>query len=283
MNRFFCLYNSSCKDSLDLQARLDSLQSACRYYDVLFKGIDEATVDVTTLPTPTANDGLYNCARGSYLLEKMLMNRQVRTFYRNYEVLSQKDDCNILTIELEKHGIATPKTIYKGTNNKKLLTQYMEYLEGFPVVIKTYGGVSGVGVVTVDSFSGLFSLADYLVKRNEEFQIKQFIPSNTCERVTVLGNKVLYSISRPIKANEFRSDGHSPKAKTIELGKEINQLAVKAAHASNLNFAGIDIIINSKDGKGYVLEVNMPHNFAQHEKIAGKSYSRAMIKWLFEK
>lgn len=283
MSKFYCIYNSLSSDSLDLKLRLQSLEKACAFHSIGFVGIDESQIDFSTLPQPTAGDGLYNCARGSYITERLMLNKQVKTFYRTYEVLSQKDDSNMLTIELEKQGISTPKTIYKGTNNKQLLENYVDYLEGFPLIIKTYGGVSGIGVLKVESYSSLFSLADYLVQKNENFQMKQFIESDTCERVTVLGDEVLYAITRPIKDKDFRSDGYSPSAQKLKLDSSITELAVRAAHASNLNFAGIDMVVCSKTKKAYVLEVNLPHNFVQHEKLTGENYSRKLIDWLFNK
>ncbi|MDF9799233.1 glutathione synthase/RimK-type ligase-like ATP-grasp enzyme [Catalinimonas alkaloidigena] len=283
MSRFFCIYNSVYTDSLDLKERLDSLKGGCNFHSIEFVEIDEDFVDFSTLPIPNSNDGLYNCARGSFITERLMLNENVKTFYRNYEVLSQKDDSNILTIELQKKNIPTPKTIYKGTNNRNLLNKYVDFLDGFPLIVKTYGGVSGVGVIRIDSYSSLFSITDFLVKKNEDFQIKQFIKSNSCERVTVLGDKVLYSITRPIKEQEFRSDGYSKSVRKVELGSKINEIAIKAAHASNLNFAGIDIIVDRKNKEAYVLEVNLPHNFVQHEKITGEKYSREMIGWMFNK
>lgn len=281
MPEFFCTYNSSLSDSLDLQPRLNSLREACRRLDINFVSLDESKVNLLELPTPTAEDALYNCARGSYLLERLMLNREVRSFYRNYEVLSQQDDSNILTIELEKQNIPVPRTVYQGTSNRLLLNKYIDHLGGFPVVLKNYGGVSGVGVIKVESYPTLYSLADYFSSKKEAFQIKEFIPSSTCERVTVLGDEVLYTISRPVKENDFRSDGYSDRTRKIELTPELKKIAVSAAHAANLNFAGIDLIVDERTSRPYILEVNCPHNFVQHEKITGENYSLSIVKWLF--
>lgn len=281
MPTFYCLYNSIETSSQEQSDRLLSLRRSCEKSGILFYSIDEASADFTSLPVPTAEDALYNCARGSYLLESVLINRNVRTFYREYPFFSQKDDSNFICIQLEKQNISTPKSIYKGTNDKNLLKNYVDFLGGFPVIIKTYGGTGGIGVIKVDSYSSLFSIADYYAGIKVDFQIKEFIESESCERVTVLGNEVLYSISRPILENDFRSDGYSNRAKKTILSKEINNMAIKATHAANYNYAGVDIIISSRDHKPYILEVNCPHNFARHEQITGENYSEKMIRWLF--
>lgn len=281
MQNFYCLYNSKSTDSLNLEARLTSLKNACEKFNINFRLIDEAKADFSNLPIPTSNDGLYNCARGSFILEKVMLNSNVKTFYRTYNYLSFQDDSNLITIELEKQGIPLAKTVYQGNNDKKLLKKYVEFLNGFPVVIKTYGGTGGVGVIKVDNFATLYSLSDYLISKKTNFQIKEFIPSNSCERITVLGDKVIYTNTRPLKENDFRSDVYDSKTHAIKMPNEINEIAIKAAHAANLNYAGVDLIVSNKDNKPYILEVNCPQNFAIHEQITGENYAEKMISWLF--
>lgn len=281
MPNFYCLFNSLTTDSLNVQARLLSLENACKINEVEFHLIDEANADFSNLPVPTEEDGLYNCARGSYLLEKVMLNNKVRSFYRSYNYLSFKDDSNLINIELEKQGIPVPKTVYKGSNDKSLLKKYVDFLGGFPIVIKTYGGTGGLGVIKVDNLSTLYSLTDYFVSEKTDFQMKEFIPSNSCERLTVLGDEVIYTTSRPIKQDDFRSDVYSKEAHKIDLPNEIKQVAIRATHAANLNYAGVDLIISSKDNKPYILEVNCPQNFAIHEQVTGESYADKMIAWLF--
>ncbi len=280
---FYCLYNSKNTESLERNARLLSLERACKLYNIEFALIDESNADFSNLPIPTKEDGLYNCARGSRLIESHMINRHVKTFYREFPGNSVYANTNQIGIQLAKHNVPLPKTIYKGINDKNLLKKYIDYLGGFPIILKTYGGTGGLGVIKVDNFSTLFSLADYLVSENTDFQMKEYIPSATCERVTVLGDEVLYVNSRPTKKDDFRSDVYSTEARTITLTDSIAQIAVNATHAANLNFAGVDLIISSKDNKPYILEVNCPQNFAIHEKITGESYAEKMIEWLFFK
>jgi len=282
MPNFYCLYNSRPSNSLNVKERLISLENACKKLNINFCLIDEARADFSNLPHATVHDGLYNCARGSSILERKMINREVRTFYRNYNPLSFQDDTNIIVMEMEKQGVPLPKTIYQGNNDKLLLKKYVDFLGGFPIIIKTYGGTGGVGVIKVDNFATLNSMADYLVAEKTDFQLKEFIPSNSCERMTVLGNEVIYTNTRPIKTDDFRSNVYDKKSQTITLPDEINQVAIKATHAANLNYAGVDLIISSKDDKPYILEVNCPQNFAIHEQVTGESYAEKMITWLFD-
>jgi hypothetical protein len=282
MANFYCLYNSLTTDSLDVQARLTSLENACKKWNIVFCLIDEAKADFSNLPKPTAEDGLYNCARGSRLLESHLINTDVKTFYRTFPGNAAYANTNQIGIQLEKLGIPMPKTIYKGTNNKQLLKQYVAFLDGFPIIVKTYGGTGGFGVIKIDNFETLNSMADYFISERIDFQLKEFIPSKSCERMTVLGDEVIYNNTRPNKENDFRCDVYNKNAHVKTLSNEINQVAIKATHAANLNYAGVDVIISEKDNKPYILEVNCPQNFAIHEQVTGESYSDKMIAWLFK-
>ncbi|WP_156522700.1 hypothetical protein [Arachidicoccus ginsenosidimutans] len=65
MSQFYCIYNSQTTDSLNVAARLASLEKACQKYNIQFCLMDEAITDFSNLPVPTEHDGLYNCTRGS--------------------------------------------------------------------------------------------------------------------------------------------------------------------------------------------------------------------------
>jgi len=282
LSTFYCLYNSTSPDSLNLSDRVELLAAACQKLNIVFYALDESTVDFSNLPTPTKNDGLYNCGRGSYLLESVLLNSEVKHFYRSVPFLSQKDDSNQLAVQLEKSGIPVPKTIYKGTNNKLLLKKYVEYLDGFPIILKTHGGTGGVGVIKINDFDTLLSMSDYLHSQNCNFQLKQFIPSASCERLCVLGDSVLYSLTRPIKEQDFRNEIAKTGNQFLIFPKEIQEVAIKAAHSANYNYAGVDLIIDKRNNLPYILEVNCPQNFAIHQKIIQIDFAFHMLKWLFK-
>lgn len=281
MPKFFCLYNSF-SDSLDINERLLQLENACLNNNVEFEKIDEGNVNYLELPTLQKNDALYNCSRGSMLLERVLITQDIKTFYRSFPFTGITEASNYWSILHEKFDIATPITIWIGTNDRKLLKEYVNYLHGFPVIVKTYGGTGGVGVIKVDNYAVLYSLADYLVSCKTDFSLKQFIPSSSCERLIVLDGKVLSGTSRPNKSSDFRSDSCDTKVISKEYSKEINELAINAVSKVNLFLAGVDIIIDERNGEPFVLEINFPFNFSHSLKITGVDIADRMIKWLFK-
>ncbi|WP_420384656.1 ATP-grasp domain-containing protein [Roseivirga sp.] len=279
--KFFCLFNSVSTESHNVEDRLKLLDKGCQKLGIEFVVLDQAKSDFSRLPVPTENDGLYNCARGSYLLEYALLNPRVKTFYRSYNPNSIKDDNGMLQAALTIQNISTPKTIFCGTSDRKLLKDYANYLGGFPLILKTYGKSGGLGVMSVDSLSSLYSLADYLVAEDVAFQLKEWIEADSVERVTVLGNRVLYTISRAVGLEDFRTDYFKNHNELISLDKESEQLAIQAAHACNYNFAGVDLIRRKSDGKTFILEVNFPQNFAPHEIDFKTNCAEEMLRWLF--
>lgn len=279
--KFFCLFNSSSLESHSVNDRLNLFEEACRKLKIEFVPLDQSKINFSKLPVPSSEDGLYNCARGSYLLEYAMLNPKVKTFYRGYNPNSIKDDNGILQSALVAHGIDTPKTIFCGTSDRKLLNEYADYLGGFPLVLKTYGKSGGLGVMSVDSLSSLYSLTDYLIAENISFQLKEWIDADSVERVTILGDRVLYTISRIIGLEDFRTDYFKNHNELVSLDKESERLAILAAHACNYNFAGVDLIRRKKDGKAFILEVNFPQNFAPHEIDFKTNCAEEMLKWLF--
>nr|WP_162988857.1 hypothetical protein [Pedobacter schmidteae] len=261
--------------------RLGLLKSACVKNDIHFVSLDQATVDFSDLPVPTENDGLYNCSRGSMLLERCMLNLKVRTFYREFPGVGLTENSNHWSILHKMYNISMPKTVFNGTNDKALLKKYVDFLAGFPLVLKTYGGTGGVGVIKVDNYATLFSVCDYFTENRIEFALKEFIPAETCERLTVVGDQVVAGICRPIVADDFRSNAFDTKTFSKRYGPEVTGLAIKAVQCSNFNLGGVDIVVDKRTGVPHVLEVNFPLNFVHSEIVTGVSISNDMVTYLF--
>ncbi|NVK85980.1 MAG: ATP-grasp domain-containing protein [Cytophagia bacterium] len=277
MKVLHCLYNSA-SDSLHLQERLTAIQKACESAQVECLVYDQQTTDFSDLPVLTRADGLYNCARGSRLLECSMINEEVLTLYRNFPGTSVYRDSNQLNIVLEKRGINTPKTIHCGTNDPQLLKKYVELL-GFPLVLKTFGGSGGVGTMVVESYQSLKSLSDFLVSRQTDFLLKEFIPSDGVFRITAINGEVVTSFKRVIQPkSDFRTDAIYGEIQLYNnISDDISELAIKAIEKANLYMAGVDVIVHKETGTPYVLEVNLPANFYKEGQYSGVDVYAKMI------
>jgi hypothetical protein len=182
----------------------------------------------------------------------------------------------------EAHDIATPKTVYNTSKDREQLKKAVQYLGGFPVVIKVLGGSHSIGVMKIDSFGSLFSVVDYIVAQGDYFVLKEFINTRESARVIVLGGKAIGSIKYFGPKEDFRSTvGSHIKGKRFAFSEKIEQLAIDATRAAGTDFGGVDVII--KGGKGYVTEVNYPCAFAGVQKRTNIDVAYMIIEHLKEK
>jgi RimK family alpha-L-glutamate ligase len=87
-------------------------------------------------------------------------------------------------------------------------------------------------------------------------------------RVSVVGSKVIGAMYRYAKPGEWKTNvSRGAKPKECPLTKELEQLALKAAKALEMDFAGIDIL--EEDDQLVVSEVNSAPNWSGLQKATG--------------
>ena len=171
---------------------------------------------------------------------------------------------------LEEAGLPVPRyALITGEDN---LDQALEAVGGiFPVVLKLLSGTQGIGVSIVDSYASLKSVYQTIAKLapgNEiliqeridadydlriQIIIKKFDPINPKEDNCVL----LGSMKREAVEKDFRTNySLGGKVSGYEISDEIKDLACRAANAVGCHWCGVDLMIDSKNGKPYILEVN---------------------------
>ncbi len=280
MKKFYCIYEKSYKG---ISERIASLKKACFKYEIEFILLNSTSIDYRNLPVLTGNDFLYNIARGGEILETLLLNEQVITFYvNNPDFVINNSDTTKYSMIHQKVGLSSPKTIFNCTNNRILLKKYVEFLEGFPIVIKASGGTLGIGTILSNDFKSLFSLTDYLTSLNKEFIMRQYICPKEVARLIVVGSKVIASNQKFVEFNDFRTSVKNTPPLPKLYSQDIQQLAVKASHLANFETCGADIIIDRNDIP-YLLEVNMPHDFVTTERVTGMNIAEIMLQHLVKK
>jgi len=246
-----------------VQTRINLLKEACNRLNIDFVSIDSLAVDYSDLPKLTKNDLLYKFARGSQLLESLLLNEEVTTFYKKNpptQFLETTVEWNVIH---DKHNLSTPKTIYHLTNNRILLRKYVDYLGGFPLIIKSAIGSRGIGTIKIESWQNLISTVDYLVTTPDKFIMRQFIHAHYGARVMVLGNEVILSKKFFFQEDDFRNAPilSATKYEPLEIDAAAQQLCIEAVHLANLEMAGVDLLFEKETGKPYLLEINFPTGF----------------------
>lgn len=166
---------------------------------------------------------------------------------------------------LQEQGVPVAKTCFTRSTARAELEQVIERL-GLPVVIKVFPGTLGVGVGRVDSYISLKTMAEILVARGIDFVYQEFVAAaeGRQRRVVVLeGRAIACYENRLIEADEFRTnavDGVSERVAVAAVEPELEAIAVAAAEALGLGFAGIDVLPYGP-GAWVVAEVNFPFNF----------------------
>ena len=171
---------------------------------------------------------------------------------------------------LEDQGLPVPR--YALVNGEENLDSALEQIGGkFPVVMKLLSGTQGIGVSIVDSYASLKSVYQTIAKLDpeKEILIQEKINSNFDLRIQVIvkrfdplisqkGNfTILGSMKREAVEKDFRTNySLGGQVSSYDIDEETTALACKAANAVGSHWCGVDIMIDSKSGNPYILEVN---------------------------
>ena len=277
--KFYCLHEGFYEG---VQLRLDQLEEACKKLDIEFVALDSLTADYSQLPILTRTDLLYNGARGSETLETILLNENVTTFYiENPKFVVTNPDTTKYSILHEKAQILSPKTIYHITTDRVLLKNYMEYLGGFPIIIKATGSTRGIGTMKIETWQNLVSTIDYLMTTGDRFILREFINAITGCRLIVLGNEVIAGADFEMNQDDFRNavDLAQVKYTARTYPETVNQTAVFATHIANVELSGVDFLEDEK-GNFYLLEINFPTGFSGLIDVCGVNIPYKMVEYL---
>lgn len=276
--KFYCIDQS--KPSAPQEGTSgDLLHQACEKKGILFELIDPRNFDFLNPPTVAPGDIVYRISRGvlSRSVERFLIHEKVATFYATYQRAFQYYDDLFLN---RINHLPMPKTIFGVTSNYEILKKYGQEL-GFPMILKILGKSLGNGVIKIDSLDALSSTVTYLgTDAKERFVLKEFIASGYSVRVIVVGEKVVATISYRSKRGDFRSNiEKNPLIEPFALTPEIETLAIQAAKTIDLEFGGVDILID-KTGKAYLAEINFPCAFPDAQFATGIDIALHMVDYL---
>lgn len=268
-----------------VQFRIEQMQLACNNLNIEFIALNSLTIDYSNLPKLTRRDLLYNATRGSEVLESLLLNREVTTYYiKNPDFIVSNPDTTKYSIIHTRENLLSPKTIFHLTEDRRLLKKYTEYLGGFPLIIKNCSGTRGIGTLKIESWQSLISIADYLKTTGDKFILRQFIDADYGARVMVLGNEVILTKKFYFQENDFRNAPILSQThyEPMEIDDETKALCINAVHLANLEMAGVDLLFEKKTGKAYLLEINYPTGFQSFADAPMPTLTR-MIQYLIDK
>lgn len=185
-----------------------------------------------------------------------------------YEILAMKG------IRIPR-TFAAPKTFEGFEYNRREFIATAAKELGLPMVIKEAYGSFGEQVYLVNSIEEANELVDKFGAK--DFLMQEYIASSKGRdvRVNVVGGKAIVSMLRE-NENDFRSNiSHGGTGKKFNPGKKFTDLAVKAAKAIGVDFAGVDVLFGP-NGEPIICELNSNPQFGSTYKCTGVNLADAI-------
>ncbi len=180
---------------------------------------------------------------------------------------------------LSREGVGLPVTGF--AHSIQDVDGLIDTVGGPPVVIKLLEGTQGVGVVLAETRQAAKSMIEAFRGLDANILVQEFIKEaeGTDIRCFVIDNKVVASMKRQSAPGEFRSNLHrGGTAESIKLTPEERSTAVRAAKATGLRVAGVDLL-RSNHGP-VVMEVNSSPGLEGIEESTGVDVAGKIIEYL---
>jgi ribosomal protein S6--L-glutamate ligase len=180
---------------------------------------------------------------------------------------------------LSRAGLGLPKTVF--TNYSKDVERILKEVGGAPVIIKLLEGTQGLGVVLAENKKAATSVIEAFNGLKARVIVQEFIKEakGADIRALVVDGHVVGAMKRQAKEGEFRSNLHrGGSAEVIELTREEEIAAIKAANALKLGVAGVDML-QSERGP-LIIEVNSSPGLEGIEKATGKDIAGQIVKYI---
>jgi hypothetical protein len=263
--------------------RVAMFREACIENHITFYHIYPEMIDHTHLTKLSKNDALFCMGAGSECkkLEILLYSDDCVNIFSKPEALYNHD---IEFCHLLPNSKYTIKSIPTFSEDIDILKNNVEYLGGFPVIIKINHTSAGRGVIKIDSLSSLLATGSYLKARNEDFIIMQFIQHKKQVRYNFVGNKIIYSAYKFNTDDDFRTsykcsaDREHPTNTTPQL-ESIARLAMDSV---GYQIGAVDILIDTIGNK-YIAEVNKSFGFTRLKKDYGVDTAKEIVEYLISK
>lgn len=238
--------------------------------------LEAGEIGQTSMPEPFG-DWLVYCAATdapSALLEKLLYRPRTASFSDPTFVCDQPD------IALMNAGIPSARKVFLPSNQSKQLAEQVDWLGGYPIVVKRADSEGGKGIFLAEDAQ---ALGDLLDQHRRHAILEAFVPHDKAYRILVIGERAVASTASAPGPNDFRTNSES----AISLGPcdpppQAVAAAVRSASILRLELGGVDVL-EKPDGELLVAEVNYPCYFAHQQEMTGTDIAGLMIDHLLAK
>jgi tetrahydromethanopterin:alpha-L-glutamate ligase len=176
------------------------------------------------------------------------------TVWNDARAIERCVDKSTTTFFLQRAGLATPRTFAKVDRTEAEALAASFIAEGRKLVQKPLFGAQGKGLRLISSLADLASPEEV----NGVYYLQEFVPPAQEQhqdwRIFVCRGRVVAAMIRH-GSSWITNIKQGARAKAAIASQELIDLAVRASACVGADYAGVDII-QGRDGKFYVLEVN---------------------------
>jgi ribosomal protein S6--L-glutamate ligase len=180
---------------------------------------------------------------------------------------------------LSRADVGLPKTVF--TNYSKDVAAVVDSVGGAPCIIKLLEGTQGLGVVLADTKKAAIAVIEAFNSLKARVIVQEYIKEarGADIRAFVVDGRVVGAMKRQGREGEFRSNLHrGGKAEVLELTREEEVAAIKAAKALGLQIAGVDML--RSDRGPLILEVNSSPGLEGIEKATGLDIAGEIVRFI---
>jgi len=262
-----------------------SLELAAKARGHNFKYILDSKTDMFSLPNLVPGDMLFRTAssKRSRKIERELLREGIGHIYENVNVGIGYRASSVLYNS--RANLPIVKSILLMPTPASDLGKHIEYLGGFPVVIKVMGSSNGVGVIKADSIESFKSIMDFITPLNVTVILRAFVPHTHYARLIVVDQEVAGAHCTYVMDQEFRTNAagnNDGNRKSFIPTTEMAACAVAAVNSMGVTYGGVDLLI-ADDGSYFISEVNAPCFYTETERISGADISSKIVAHLERK
>ena len=182
---------------------------------------------------------------------------------------------------LSNAGINTPVTWVLKDRTKALQIAENELKRGHQLITKPLFGSQGEGVRRIEKMTDLF----WLTSSNGVYYLQRFIE---CEgqgysdiRVFIVAGEAIAAMKRSGKS-WLNNVARGASCEKVELNSELSTIAIGAAQALSMDYAGVDVIKDS-DGCYSIIEVNSIPAWKGLESVCDLNVAEVLVKDLLDR
>ena len=245
--------------------------------------VADGSIDIQYMGEPFISDAViprigHSITKHGVAVLRHLEHLGIWTANSGQGIIQSRDKLHASQI-LARNKIPVPKTTY--VRDIIDVESAIDFVGGFPVVIKVTQGTQGQGVFLRHTLHEACSLVQGLLLTGRSVLVQEYIAESHGKdiRALVVGDRVVASMRRRARGREFRSNYHlNGTVEKVELSDEFKEQACRAARVLGLHVAGVDLL-EAEHGP-LVLEVNSSPGLEGIEKASGVNVAGEIIDFI---